>query len=64
MQSGIRESGNVELSDGLRELIKKKQNELLPKEAGVLCRIDSDCPPSYVCIYGKCVKLFPAHTIS
>jgi len=63
MRSRDKERSNEELSDGLRELIKRKQDELLPKEEGLLCRIDSDCPPSYVCIYGKCVKLFPIHTI-
>jgi len=63
MQSDAKQSNSEELSDGLRELIKKKQDELLPKEEGLLCRIDSDCPPSYVCINGKRVNLFSVYTI-
>jgi hypothetical protein len=63
MQSSTKHSNNEELSHGLKELIKKRQDELLSKEEGPSCRIDSDCPPGSVCLYGKCVELFPGISI-
>jgi hypothetical protein len=59
MQSSTRQSNNEELSHGLKEVIKKKQDELLSKEERASCRINSDCPPGSICISGKCVALFP-----
>jgi len=62
MKSNNKQSDYEGLSDGLKEAIKKKLNELRQKE-GISCRIDSDCPPGYVCINGKCEYLFSFYAI-
>jgi hypothetical protein len=49
--------GLGELSKELRGLVRKMSEELR-KYASVelVCKIDADCPPGYVCEFGKCVK--------
>lgn len=56
---GFSNRRNEELSQTLRDMIKDRQKELLPEEESLACSITSDCPPSHVCVNGKCVPLVP-----
>jgi hypothetical protein len=56
MQSGEKRRNNEELSKEMSELIKKIKQELSTEEIGLLCQVDTECPPGYVCAFGKCVK--------
>jgi|GEM_PF-3436654 len=56
MQSGEKSKNNEEFSKEMSELIKKIKEELSTEEIGLFCRVDTECPPGYVCAFGKCVK--------
>jgi len=56
MKSDTGERNNEELSKELRELILRKQKELSTEEGKLLGKVNADCLPGYVCIYGQCVK--------
>ncbi len=52
-----RKEGIGELSQELRTLVRKMSEELGKYDSVELaCEIDADCPPGYVCEFGKCVR--------
>ncbi len=46
----------VALAVVVRELLLRWRESRLPSAA--VCRIDTDCPPGYICLAGKCVPRY------
>ena len=46
----------VALGIAIRELLHRWSESRLPPT--LVCRIDTDCPPSYMCLAGRCVPQF------
>jgi hypothetical protein len=44
-----------ELSDELKELVRKRAQDLSQEKDKFYCRIDADCPAGFVCVGGLCV---------
>jgi hypothetical protein len=39
-------------------LLSVRKAEKQEKTSSILCSVDADCPPGYVCINGKCAPQF------
>ena len=50
-----RKTNNEEMSKELRELVRKRAQDLSRGEDRFTCSIDTDCPPGFVCMGGQCV---------
>jgi hypothetical protein len=57
MNTDEKEKKSENLSKELRELVNKFQNEFGKQEEKFTCKVNADCPPGYVCIYGQCIKI-------
>jgi hypothetical protein len=50
-----RKTNREALSREFRELVRKRSEDLGQGEDRFSCRIDTDCPPGFVCVGGQCV---------
>jgi len=46
----------VGLAIAIRELLLQWRESRLP--SSLVCRIDTDCPPGYICVAGRCVPQY------